>query len=138
MGEVKEIKASSESVYMICQTLTQKFSDLTGKSAWCIGKTLILNEKEAGLFGQEKNKLVKKYGKEDENGNISISSESDGWDDFCREMKEISENETVMQVYRDDALTLDDFFSEKANPAEYKLINQLFILPIGDDKDEVS
>ena len=56
-----------------------KFQDVTGKLAYAMAKNRLILGEHMKDFEEVRNNLIKKYGTEDENGNVSINQDSENY-----------------------------------------------------------
>lgn len=119
------------SIFNVMETLQtlNKFADVTGKLGYAIAKTKSRMVNEVQIFDEERDKLIKKYGEKNEEGNYYIPQESKNAKVFIDEITSIgSENVEIdfKQVTREE-FDKADIFNEQCSTKDYELLELLFV-----------
>lgn len=116
-------------------TILDKFSEATGVLGMDIARTKNDLREEFAIFEKERNKLIMKYGKTDENGNYSVPQDgSDNYRKFIMELAQIIEMSIEINIYQ---CTKEQFETIYNNPKvlenkditvrDYEILAELFI-----------
>ena len=126
------MKIKREQAYELYMALSRMGDVSVMKTAYAIAKTMSSIRTEAEFFENQRNRLLKKYGKE-EKGNLSISMDNPNWKDFAREYAELASEEIEVEIHQVDA-TMEDFMAEGVKAKDYSLVMMYLVLPpSGDD-----
>ena len=102
-----------------------KFPNATGKIAYAMSRNIRIFSQELQDFYKEKERLVKKYGTEDEDGNISIDKNSSNWVAFLQEYQPLLDIEIDVDVFQIDASEMPEL--EGATLSDYNILNSILI-----------
>lgn len=102
-----------------------KFPNATGKIAYAMSRNIRIFNQELQDFYNEKNKLVKIYGTEDADGNISIDKNSSNWIAFLQEYQPLLDIEIDVDVFQIDASEMPEL--EGATLSDYNILNSILI-----------
>jgi len=125
------MKMKREQVYELYMALSRMGDVSVMKTAYAIAKTMSSIRTEAEFFENQRNRLLKKYGKE-EKGNLSISMDNPNWKDFAREYAELASEEIEVEIHQVDA-TMEDFMAEGVKAKDYSLVMMYLVLPPSTD-----
>ena len=121
------MKMKREQIYELYMALSRMGDVSIMKTAYAIAKTMSSVRTEAEFFENQRNRLLKKYGKE-EKGNLSISMDNPNWKDFAREYAELASEEIEAEIHQVDA-TMEDFMAEGVKAKDYSLVMMYLVLP---------
>lgn len=96
------------------------------KAAYAIAKTMRNLKDEAEFFESQRNRLVKKYGKE-EDGRLTISMESPNWNTFQKEFNEMATDEVDVDIHQVEDATMEDFMAEGVKAKDYGLAMEYLV-----------
>lgn len=132
-----KIKFSNASLLELVQVIN-KFSDCTGKLAYVLNKSKRRMLEEAEDFDKVREGLIRKYGEEDENGNIGIKPGTNAYKDFLNEIIPISQEIVEIDVLQLTKEEYDkcDFYSDDVTLRDYELIESIFIASDKKEDDE--
>ncbi len=125
------MKIRREQAYELYMALSRMGDVSVMKTAYAIAKTMSSIRTEAEFFENQRNRLLKKYGKE-EKGNLSISMDNPNWKDFAREYAELASEEIEVEIHQVDA-TMEDFMAEGVKAKDYSLVMMYLVLPPSTD-----
>ena len=128
------MKMKREQVYELYMALSRMGDVSVMKTAYAIAKTMSSIRTEAEFFENQRNRLLKKYGKE-EKGNLSISMDNPNWKDFAREYAELASEEIEVEIHQVDA-TMEDFMAEGVKAKDYSLVMMYLVLPPSADESK--
>ena len=128
------MKIRREQAYELYMALSRMGDVSVMKTAYAIAKTMSSIRTEAEFFENQRNRLLKKYGKE-EKGNLSISMDNPNWKDFAREYAELASEEVEVEIHKVDA-TMEDFMAEGVKAKDYSLVMMYLVLPHSGDESE--
>lgn len=128
------MKIRREQAYELYMALSRMGDVSVMKTAYAIAKTMSSIRTEAEFFENQRNRLLKKYGKE-ENGNLSISMDNPNWKDFAREYAELASEEIEVEIHQVDA-TMEDFMAEGVKAKDYSLVMMYLVLPPSADESK--
>ena len=113
-----------------------KFTDCTGKLAYALSKTRRKMAAEVKDFEDTRDGLIRKYGSEDEEGNIRIEPNTEGYQKFIDEIIPISQDVVEIDVYQITKEEFDDadYYCEDATVRDYEILEALFVK--NEEKDE--
>ena len=120
------MKIRREQAYELYMALSRMGDVSVMKTAYAIAKTMNNIRTEAEFFENQRNRLLKKYGKE-EKGNLSISMDNPNWKDFAREYAELASEEIEVEIHQVDA-TMEDFMAEGVKAKDYSLV-MMYLVP---------
>lgn len=120
------MKIRREQAYELYMALSRMGDVSVMKTAYAIAKTMSSIRTEAEFFENQRNRLLKKYGKE-EKGNLSISMDNPNWKDFAREYAELASEEIEVEIHQVDA-TMEDFMAEGVKAKDYSLV-MMYLVP---------
>ena len=117
-----------------------KYSDITGKLALAISRTKNNLMNEIRIFNDERDKLVKKYGKEDDKGNFSVEPGDENFAAFTDEYIPLAETTfegTIYQISQED-FDKANFNSDTLTVADYDRLMGFFVETpaVADNKTE--
>lgn len=128
------MKIRREQAYELYMALSRMGDVSVMKTAYAIAKTMSSIRTEAEFFENQRNRLLKKYGKE-EKGNLSISMDNPNWKDFAREYAELASEEIEVEIHQVDA-TMEDFMAEGVKAKDYSLVMMYLVLPPSADESK--
>ena len=120
------MKMKREQVYELYMALSRMGDVSVMKTAYAIAKTMNNIRTEAEFFENQRNRLLKKYGKE-EKGNLSISMDNPNWKDFAREYAELASEDIDVEIHQVDAM-MEDFMAEGVKAKDYSLV-MMYLVP---------
>lgn len=104
-----------------------KFQDVTGKLAYAMAKNRRILSEHMKDFEEVRNELVKKYGSEDENGNIFINRDSENYQAFVDEIVPILNILVDVDLFQLDKDEFELPYCETATMNDYSLIEAVFV-----------
>ena len=109
-----------------------KFADATGKLGYVITRAKTKMIAEVKPFEEERDKLFRKYGTENEDGTYSVDPGSEHFQDFVKELTSILDDKTEIEIRQ---LTQEEYdaleeFPKEATAKDYELIEDMFVEPI--------
>ena len=106
-----------------------KFDECEGKLSYAIHKTKRKMVTEFQDFETVRNKMIIKYGKEDENGNYSIKPGTEEYQKYMDEIIPISQDVVEIDVYQISQEDFDksEYYNEKASTKDYDILEALFV-----------
>ena len=128
------MKIKREQAYELYMALSRMGDVSVMKTAYAIAKTMSSIRTEAEFFENQRNRLLKKYGKEDK-GNLSISMDNPNWKDFAREYAELASEDIEVEIHQVDA-TMEDFMAEGVKAKDYSLVMMYLVLPHSADESK--
>lgn len=128
------MKIRREQAYELYMALSRMGDVSVMKTAYAIAKTMSSIRTEAEFFENQRNRLLKKYGKE-EKGNLSISMDNPNWKDFAREYAELASEDIEVEIHQVDA-TMEDFMAEGVKAKDYSLVMMYLVLPPSTDESK--
>ena len=128
------MKIRREQAYELYMALSRMGDVSVMKTAYAIAKTMSSIRTEAEFFENQRNRLLKKYGKE-EKGNLSISMDNPNWKDFAREYVELASEDIDVEIHQVDA-TMEDFMAEGVKAKDYSLVMMYLVLPPSADESK--
>lgn len=128
------MKIRREQAYELYMALSRMGDVSIMKTAYAIAKTMSSIRTEAEFFENQRNRLLKKYGKE-EKGNLSISMDNPNWKDFAREYAELASEEIEVEIHQVDA-TMEDFMAEGVKAKDYSLVMMYLVLSPSADESK--
>ena len=120
------MKIRREQAYELYMALSRMGDVSVMKTAYAIAKTMSSIRTEAEFFENQRNRLLKKYGKE-EKGNLSISMDNPNWKDCAREYAELASEDIDVEIHQVDA-TMEDFMAEGVKAKDYSLV-MMYLVP---------
>ena len=123
-----KITMNNMALIELLQTLN-RFADVTGKLGYAISKTKKGMESELAVFEVERQKLIRKYGTDDGNGNYSVDEKSESYQDFVKEVTEIAEEQVDIEFFQvsPDVFRKADYYSEECSVRDYDILEALFV-----------
>lgn len=128
------MKIRREQAYELYMALSRMGDVSVMKTAYAIAKTMSSIRTEAEFFENQRNRLLKKYGRE-EKGNLSISMDNPNWKDFAREYVELASEDIDVEIHQVDA-TMEDFMAEGVKAKDYSLVMMYLVLPPSADESK--
>ena len=130
-----KIKMNNASLLDAFKTIN-KFSECTGKLAYALSKTRRKMAAEVKDFEDTRDGLIRKYGTEDENGNIRIEPDTEGYTKFINEIIPISQDIVEVDIYQISREEFEDadYYCEEATMRDYEMLEALFVK--AEEKDE--
>ncbi len=109
-------------------------SGATGKTGYAIYRNLRILTEENKDYANMVSDIVKKYGKENEDGGYYIDqNDKENIDAFYKELVPISNMVVDVDLYQIDKADFELPYCETATPQQYALIEEFFVKP---EKDE--
>lgn len=123
-----KITMNNMALIELLQTLN-RFADVTGKLGYAISKTKKNMESELVVFEVERQKLIKKYGTNDGNGNYSVDENSETYHDFVKEVTEIAEEQVEINFFQvsQEVFNKTDYYSDECSVRDYDILEALFV-----------
>lgn len=100
--------------------------EVTGKSGYAIYRNIRILNTETEEFFKMKDTIVRKYGKEDENGNISILETDENYRICAKEIEDLLGIDLDIDIFK---IKKEDFsiYCPSLTTRDYMLLEELFI-----------
>lgn len=123
-----KIKMTNLALNSVMEILV-KFVNVTGKLGYAISVTNDDIKNKIKPFYAERDKLIKKYGTDDGDGNYSVKQDSDEYIAFARELTDVLDMTTEIDFYQisSDEFYASDYYVDNASARDYDIIKTLFI-----------
>ena len=105
----------------------QRMEGLTGEAGFAIAKTKRAINAEAGIFAELRNNLVKKYGKTDERGGISVKPGDENWNAFLEEYTALYTKEAEVELSQVARFDLDALYCPSAKASDYDIFEKYMV-----------
>lgn len=130
------MKMKYAALYELYGALT-RMQDVSGfKAAWTIAKNLKNLQNDAEFFENQKIRLLRKYGRE-ENGRVFINQKDEHYQDFMKEFTELSEMETEAELYKVKSdIEEKDIQCDSATAKDYLLFMEYLMEEPEKEKEE--
>lgn len=114
-------------IYSLYDSL-MRMRDVTGfKVAWAVAKNIKNLETEARFFEEQRDKLIRRYGKE-EGGTLMIKRDSENFQSFIEEYEELNKMETDVDLYTiTDDIDEKDFHCDTAKASDFLLLMKYIV-----------
>jgi len=106
-----------------------KFSHITGILGYAISMTKKDILEQVRIFNDEREKLVRKYGTENEDKTISVKEDSENYKEFIKEYIPLAQANFEANIYQITQEQFDntDIFNEKISVGDYEWLEGLFV-----------
>lgn len=123
-----KIKLNNATLVDIMGTLS-KFDNASGKLSYAIHKTKRKLADDVKDFEDIRNKLIVKYGDENEDGTYTIHKDTEAYNKYINEIIPISEELVEVELYQITREEFDnsDYYNEKASTKDYDILEVLFV-----------
>ena len=120
------MKITNGAIVELIETMN-KFQGVTGKLAYALAKNRRLLSEHLKDFEEVKSGLIKKYGTEDENGNIAVSPDSENYNAFLEEIVPVLNIAVDVDLFQLDKDEFELPYCENATMNDYSLIEAVFV-----------
>lgn len=106
-----------------------KYSHITGILGYAISRTKKNILDEVKVFNDEREKLVRKYGTENEDKTISVKEDSENYREFIKEYIPLAQAtfETEIYLVTQEEYDNSEVYNEKLSVSDYEWLESLFI-----------
>lgn len=120
------MKITNGAIVELVETMN-KFQGVTGKLAYALAKNRRLLGEHLKDFEEVKSGLIKKYGTEDENGNITVLPDSENYNAFLEEIVPVLNIAVDVDLFQLDKDEFELPYCENATMNDYSLIEAVFV-----------